>query len=113
MAKNKNVASTNTDIPAQLRRLKREVLPNDRLILFGSQARGDSNENSDWDLLVLLRRPTGSMADRYGKYGFPFLEYGWTLGKHFSVKVYAEDEWEQSKFTLFHKNVEHDGVEIR
>ena len=101
------------NILGQLSSLKKVILPNDRLILFGSQARGDSNKHSDWDLLVLLNRRARSVPDDYNKYGFPFLEYGWTLGKHFSVKIYTENEWEQGKFTPFHKNVEREGIEIR
>ena len=30
----------------------------ERVVLFGSRARGDSREDSDIDVLVLLRRPT-------------------------------------------------------
>jgi predicted nucleotidyltransferase len=32
----------------------REVAPVERVILFGSRARGDHDEDSDWDLCVLL-----------------------------------------------------------
>ncbi len=33
----------------------RSVAPVERVILFGSRARGDHDEHSDWDLCVLLR----------------------------------------------------------
>ena len=32
--------------------------PDAEIILFGSHARGDSNSNSDWDILVLLNNLT-------------------------------------------------------
>jgi predicted nucleotidyltransferase len=41
-----------TQILENIRTLKRQLLPNDRMILFGSQARGDARPDSDWDLLV-------------------------------------------------------------
>jgi predicted nucleotidyltransferase len=44
----------NTQIFENIRTLKRELLPNDRMILFGSQARGDARPDSDWDLLVVV-----------------------------------------------------------
>jgi predicted nucleotidyltransferase len=44
----------NREIFEQIRQLKRELIPNERLILFGSQARGDARPDSDWDLLLLL-----------------------------------------------------------
>ncbi len=33
----------------------RDVAPVERIVLFGSRARGDHDEDSDWDLCVLLR----------------------------------------------------------
>lgn len=38
-----------------IRSLGMKVLPSDaNLILFGSQARNDAHEESDWDLLILI-----------------------------------------------------------
>ncbi len=35
----------------------KDIDPNAEVILFGSRARGDFREDSDWDLLILLSRP--------------------------------------------------------
>ena len=43
----------NRQIFENIRQLKRELIPEERLILFGSQARGDARPDSDWDLLLL------------------------------------------------------------
>lgn len=101
----------NLQILEQIRTLKRKLLPNDKLILFGSQARGDANENSDWDLLILLNKPFRTVNDA-DDYGYPFAELGWKYGKYFSAKVFTVSEWEKQKPSLFYKNVEHDGIEI-
>lgn len=95
----------------RIRQLKREILPNDKMILFGSQARGDARDDSDWDLLILLNKSIRTMDD-YDNYAYPFAELGWTYGKHFSAKVFTVSEWEKQKFSLFYKNVEHEGIEI-
>ena len=46
----------NRHIFKEIQTLKRQLLPNEKVILFGSQARGDEREDSDWDLLVLLNK---------------------------------------------------------
>ncbi|MDR0691892.1 MAG: nucleotidyltransferase domain-containing protein [Prevotellaceae bacterium] len=101
----------NQQIIEQIRQLKRAVLPHDRLILYGSQARGDAKDDSDWDLLILLNKSSRTWND-YGNYGYPFAELGWTLGYYFSAKVFTLSEWEKQTHSLFYKNVTHDGIEI-
>ncbi|MDR0865628.1 MAG: nucleotidyltransferase domain-containing protein [Candidatus Symbiothrix sp.] len=101
----------NQRILKQIRTLKRRLLPNDKLILFGSQARGDAREDSDWDLLVLLNKPVRE-ADDDDNYGYPFAEMGWKYGVYLSTKVYTAAEWEKRRPSPFYKNVEQDGIEI-
>ncbi len=101
----------NTQIFEQIRQLKRQIMPNEKLILFGSQARGDANEDSDWDLLVLLNKPK-SERDDYDNYGWPFTEIGMPYGTYISPKIYTVAEWERQKPSLFYKFVEQDGIEI-
>ena len=46
-----------TDVFSSIRNVAMKLKPeNGKIILFGSQARGDAHENSDWDILVLLDR---------------------------------------------------------
>jgi predicted nucleotidyltransferase len=68
----------------RIKQLKREILPNEKMILFGSQARGDEWEESDWYLLILLNKPVSTMDD-YDIYAYPFVELGWTYGKYLSI----------------------------
>ena len=46
----------NRQIFNEIQALKRQLIPTEKLILFGSQARGDAREDSNWDLLVLLNK---------------------------------------------------------
>jgi predicted nucleotidyltransferase len=92
-------------------RLKRELIPNERLILFGSQARGDARPDSDWDLLLLVNKKESTLEDER-LYAYPFTKLGWDYGKDFNVKLYSKDEWEERSFTPFYKNIETEGIII-
>jgi len=102
----------NTQIFEQIRQLKREIMPNERVILFGSQARGDARPDSDWDLLILLNKQKEEFGD-FNTYGYPFTRMGFDYGTHISPKIYTVTEWEQQKPSLFYKFVEQDGIEIK
>ena len=91
--------------------MKRQILPNEKVILFGSQARGDAREDSDWDLLVLLDKEKKNWYDDYDKYGYPFTEIGDNYGTYISVKIFTKKDWETHPRMLRY-NVEREGIEI-
>jgi len=92
--------------------VKRRIVPNERVILFGSQARGNARPDSDWDLLVLLKKDQKEFSD-YENYGYPFAKIGMDYGTHISAKVFTENEWEKGKIFPFYKNVMNEGIEIK
>ncbi len=54
-----------SDILKEIKRIAKEVLPKDgQLILYGSRARKEATEDSDWDLLILLDKQEIEMKDR-------------------------------------------------
>ena len=100
----------NTQILENIRTLKRQILPNDRMILFGSQARGDARPDSDWDLLVLLNKAKKEFEDE-DIYGYPFAELGLKYDTYISAKVFSIKDWETHP-SIFRYNVEREGIEI-
>ncbi|MDR2475016.1 MAG: nucleotidyltransferase domain-containing protein [Bacteroidales bacterium] len=102
----------NRQIVENIRQLKRKLIPNERLILFGSQARGDARPDSDWDLLVLLNKKGKHSNEDYYEVGFPFEETGWEFGVTINPVIFTNDEWEQGKIFPFYKNVTREGIEI-
>jgi predicted nucleotidyltransferase len=78
------------------------------LILYGSRARGDNRPDSDWDLLILLDKPSLTFSDY--NYGYPFSELGWETGEEINAQVYSKQEWNNYSFTPFYKNVERDKI---
>ncbi|MDR2145830.1 MAG: nucleotidyltransferase domain-containing protein [Tannerella sp.] len=101
----------NQEILEKITALKRQIIPNDRLILFGSQARGDAREDSDWDLLMVLDKEKITYDDS-NDYAYPFYLLGIDYNTYLSVKLYSNKEWERKRITPFYKNVNRDGIFI-
>jgi len=95
----------------EIQALKRQLLPNDKVILFGSQARGDAREDSDWDLLVLIDKDKKTQEDE-DTYAYPFVELGWNNGVSINSILYTKKQWEQGRIFPFYKNVMREGKEI-
>ena len=54
-----------SDILNEIKRIAKEVLPKGgQLILYGSRARNEATEDSDWDLLILLDKQEIEKQDR-------------------------------------------------
>jgi len=102
----------NQQIFKEIQTLKRQLLPNDRLVLFGSQARGDACEDSDWDLLVLLNKKGKITFEEDTTYGYPFDKIGWEFGVAVNTLLYSTEDWERRKITPLYKNITNEGIEI-
>ena len=102
----------NQQIFKEIQALKRQLLPNEKVILFGSQARGDAHEESDWDLLVVLNKKGKHSWDDFDKYASPFEEMGWNYSVAINPLLYTQEEWTKRIITPLYKNVENEGIEI-
>ena len=85
---------------------RKVVPPGGQVWLYGSHARGDAHEGSDWDILILLDKPKITLDDY--AVGYPFREAGWEMGEEINPQIYSKEEWSQYSFTPFYKNVGHD-----
>jgi predicted nucleotidyltransferase len=99
----------NKSITSQITLLGKKLVPQgSKLLLYGSRARGDNRDDSDWDLLLLLNRDHHS--DDFDKISYPLMELGFDLGQYFSVHTYTQQEWDNMSFLPFYKNVERDKI---
>ncbi len=88
-----------------------EIDPKARVILYGSRARGEEREDSDWDILVLTGYPVNVQMERTFRNHLYELELA--SEEAFSLFVYFEEEWEcKQRITPFYRFVEAEGVII-
>lgn len=89
----------------------RKVLPFGEIYLYGSRARGDANENSDFDLLVLLPDHLSGIAfvEWRKKIAGSLYEVEMESGADISLACYKSGEWKQ-RASLFKYNVDKDKI---
>lgn len=87
-----------------------EVNPDAEIYLYGSRARGDIHEESDWDILILLNQEKVNRLDEMPFRNCVFdleLEYEEAI----SIFALSKKEWlEKHSITSFYKNVMKEGV---
>ena len=91
---------------------KSNVPPDGRVLLYGSRARGTAREDSDWDLLIILNKAAIEQSD-YDNISYPFFISGLEEGQLFSPVLYTKKEWGEREMSLFHYNVDQDGIIIQ
>jgi uncharacterized protein len=89
-----------------------EVATNATVILYGSRARGDAQEDSDYDLLVLVDRDPDMELERAIVARLLPLEL--RAEKVLTVLVYSRSQWDSELYRAmpFHRNVTREGLEI-
>ena len=99
-------------IITEIRNVAKNSMPQgSRMFLFGSQARGDADESSDWDILILLDKERVKNAD-FDAVAYPIVELGWRLGIEINPILYTYADWEKRSFTPFYKNIQKDKIEL-
>jgi predicted nucleotidyltransferase len=87
--------------------------PDSEIYLYGSQARGDAKEFSDWDLLILLNNKNISFEIETSLMD-EFYELELETGEIFSPLIYSKTDWtnNHSSSSLF-ENIQREGIKIK
>ena len=80
------------------------------IILFGSRARGDFHEGSDWDFLILTEKKESHELTEtiWGKMFDAELE----TNEIFGTIVHNKKEWERYEITPLHQFVQKEGIRV-
>ncbi len=88
----------------------RQVVPDADVILYGSRARGDANEYSDYDILILVDGPAEIPLEQKIRSNVYPLELD--SGAVLTLFLYSRQQWDTLLYRAmpFHKNVDREGV---
>ena len=88
-----------------------EIDRNAQVILYGSRARGDARDDSDWDILILTDYPVDNNNEKIFRDHLYELEL--QTGESFSIFVYSKLEWNtKQRITPFYVNVTRQGIQL-
>ncbi len=85
---------TDKEILTQIKAAVQQVIPDGKVYLFGSRARGDWHEESDWDILVLTKEKYPKKV----KWQIHDMLFPLSLSANeiFQFVVATEEEWENA-----------------
>jgi len=90
-------------------RLSAELGQPVKVIMYGSQARGDTTKESDIDLLIILPSINKDSSKIISDVAW---EVGFEAGKLISAFPATEDGMKRFSFLLFYKNIKKEGVVV-
>jgi predicted nucleotidyltransferase len=86
--------------------------PQSQVFLYGSRARGNAKNSSDWDILILMNKNKVTFTDETD-FMDAFYELELETGEVLSPLIYAQNEWKKkySQTALF-ENIKRDGIRL-
>lgn len=80
-----------------------------RVFLFGSRARGDAQEDSDYDMLVIVDRRTPELRNRILEIETQLMD---RYGALVATVLQSEEEWRQAQGSPLARNIAREGMAL-
>ena len=82
-----------------------------RLVIYGSKARGDAREDSDLNVLIVVRNDASDLKRPLRRIGYGLAVESWSVP---SILALTQAEWDRLKEirSPFPESVERDGVSV-
>jgi len=94
-----------------IRKTVHEQEPNADIILYGSRARGEARKDSDWDVVVIIDKPSLTFSEK-GKIDYLLWTKGMELGEEINTLEYTRKQWDSLPPSLFKHNVISEGIRL-
>ena len=95
-------------IPQLVSKTVRQIDPAAKVVLFGSQARGDSHEESDWDFLILTSQEVTRSLKKEIRDALWEIEMKQEV--IISSLIVATDAWKETSAWPIHQNIDREGI---
>jgi len=98
-----------TEIVQRIKQALQRVVPTAKVILYGSEARGDARADSDIDLLILLQDKERITLNDRMKLTEPLYDIELETGIQINPYIELMEEWGR-RVTPFYDNVTKEGI---
>ena len=102
--------ATREEILLKIKKNVSDLDPEAKVILFGSRARGDNGEESDWDILILTNIPATEENKRNLR--FHLLDIELEIEQSISTLIHQNDHWKHYSVTPLHEIIKTEGIEV-
>jgi predicted nucleotidyltransferase len=103
-------SAADIDLLKRCRKAVRQVVPDADVILYGSRARGDAHDYSDYDILIIVNGPVDMALEKKIRENVYPLEL--ETCEVLTLIVYSKKEWDSPLYRAMplHKNIDREGV---
>ena len=96
----------------KIKSIVQAVEPTAQVMLYGSRSRGTSTSDSDWDILILVDKPTITPKEEQA-ITYPLYDLEFDIGEIINPVVYTQSDWNTKyKITPFYRNVMQEAVSL-